>query len=51
MTASITCYDCDEEFTVDSLLEKGSQVSFCPFCGTEIEQEEDDDLDDEDIRD
>lgn len=48
------CLDCDEEFTVSSIYESESEVSFCPFCGCELEYEEDDDfdeLDDEDYRD
>jgi len=48
------CYDCEEEFSVSSVYETESDVSFCPFCGSELDLEEDeddlDDLDDEDYR-
>ena len=47
------CYNCDEEFEIKSAYETESEVSFCPFCGSELdyEEDEDDDLDDEDYRD
>jgi len=48
------CYNCDEEFTVKSVYETESEVSFCPYCGSELdfeEDDEDDELDDEDYRD
>lgn len=35
----INCDTCDEEFRVIS--ESLSHVVFCPFCGTDIEYEED----------
>lgn len=41
----ITCNTCDEEFRVIS--ESLSSVTYCPFCGTDIE-EEDDEEEDED---
>ena len=42
-----SCFDCDEEFTVRSVYESESEISFCPFCGSELELEEDDDFDGE----
>ena len=42
------CYNCDTEFTV-SFYEDDKQASFCPYCGSEIEnEEEDEDLEEED---
>jgi hypothetical protein len=45
------CYECDSEFTVEEVT-KGTDleqsISFCPFCGSEMDFEEDeDDLDEE----
>lgn len=53
MSAIFTCYECDAEFSVDPTYEMEDPVSFCPYCGSEIEHEEDpdDELDDEDFRD
>lgn len=48
------CLNCDEEFEVKSLYETESKISFCPFCGEDIEEDDEDDdenLDDEDYRD
>jgi len=45
------CYECDSEFTVEEVtkgLDVEQSISFCPFCGSEMEFEEDeDDLDEE----
>lgn len=49
----ITCYNCSSEFTVESIYEDDSPVCFCPFCGLELEEsdeEDDSELDDEDLR-
>jgi predicted RNA-binding Zn-ribbon protein involved in translation (DUF1610 family) len=35
------CYSCDEEFVVQSAYETEAIVSFCPFCGNNIETDED----------
>lgn len=35
-----TCSSCDAEFRVVS--DSDNLIEYCPFCGTEIEQEEDD---------
>ncbi len=44
----ILCTGCGEEFRVIS--DAGSAVEFCPFCGNDIEDlEEDDDLNSEDV--
>lgn len=53
MSPIFTCYECDAEYSVDSIFETDDPVSFCPYCGSEIEHEEEDDdeLDDEDFRD
>lgn len=48
MSDTYNCYECDEEFTVQSTYDTEDPVSFCPYCGSEIEHEEDDiDLEDE----
>lgn len=43
----IHCFECDTEFTVSTESDDVS-VSFCPYCGSEIELEEDEDEYDED---
>jgi len=46
------CYECNNEFTVDNEYDSDDQVSFCPYCGSEIEhEEEEEELDDENFRD
>jgi len=40
------CYSCDTEFAVVPAFELGEQVSFCPYCGSEVEEPVDEDLDD-----
>ena len=42
----ITCGSCDEEFRVIS--ESIDPVQYCPFCGSDIFDEEDDEDDDDD---
>lgn len=46
------CYDCDTEFAVIPAFDLDEEISFCPYCGTEIEQEgikeEDDDFNEND---
>jgi len=52
MEPVFNCFECDSEFTVESTYETEDPVSFCPYCGSEIEhEEEEEDLDDEDFRD
>jgi len=42
------CFECDAEFVVHSAYAEDQPVSFCPFCGSEIEDEESfDDLDED----
>lgn len=45
------CYECDTEFTVVQVNtgpEVEESISFCPYCGSEMDlEEEDDDLDEE----
>jgi hypothetical protein len=43
----IVCFNCEAEFVVHTLYEQEEQVNFCPFCGSEVEGEEDD-IDDDD---
>jgi transcription initiation factor IIE alpha subunit len=44
------CYECDEEFVVHSSYDTQSQVSFCPFCGSEMDitDEDADEVDSDD---
>lgn len=53
---NLNCYECGAEFLVQPAFDIEEPISFCPYCGSEIEHEEvDDDLDgdmddDEDYR-
>lgn len=43
----ILCYNCDEEFVIHTPYKTDAFVSFCPFCGSEVEgldEEIEDDL-------
>lgn len=40
------CYECESQFFVESVEETEMDVSFCPYCGSELEVDED--LEDED---
>jgi len=31
------CYNCDEEFVVQTPYDTEATVAFCPFCGSEVE--------------
>lgn len=43
------CFNCDAEFIIHTPYDTEDEVSFCPYCGSEIEHEEpDSDEDDED---
>ena len=33
------CYECDAEFIVHTPYDDENMVSFCPFCGSEMEQD------------
>lgn len=45
---SVFCYSCDMLCDVSFSREEDKQhVSFCPFCGEEVEREEDDESDTE----
>lgn len=35
------CYNCDEEFVVQTPYETEAIVAFCPFCGSEVEVNDD----------
>lgn len=39
------CFECDSEFIIHTPVESEIPVSFCPFCGSEVETTEED-LDD-----
>lgn len=42
-----SCYHCDATFKIKhSLDEKYYEVNFCPFCGSDIEEQEDEEVDD-----
>ena len=45
------CYNCDAEFKVQSLFDKesGQAVSFCPFCGEELDSLNEEELWEEDL--
>lgn len=36
------CYECDSEFAIHTPYETDQKISFCPFCGSEIEDDFDD---------
>ncbi len=44
------CFECDAEFIIHTPYDVDDAVSFCPFCGSEVESsdDEDDDFDEED---
>jgi len=44
------CYECDSEFFIFSTYEDSEvgEVSFCPYCGSELESIEEDDYMEED---
>jgi hypothetical protein len=47
------CYECDSEFAIHTPYETDQKISFCPFCGSEIEDDlldYDEDDEDEDER-
>lgn len=48
MNKTFTCDNCDAEFKIKhSLDESYYEVMFCPFCGADIdEEEEEDEIDD-----
>jgi len=35
------CYSCDAEFIIDALTDE-ELPTFCPFCGSELTEDEDD---------
>jgi predicted RNA-binding Zn-ribbon protein involved in translation (DUF1610 family) len=42
------CYSCDEEFIVQTPYETEAVVEYCPFCGSEVETEEEIDFGEDD---
>lgn len=48
MTTKLECNYCDGEFEVVPLNEiEEEQVSFCPYCGMDIDSDEDEDEEEE----
>lgn len=47
----LMCYECDAEFVVHTPYSDGDQVSFCPFCGAEMEGDDLDEITDDDFED
>jgi len=41
------CFNCDAEFMIHTPYDTEDEVSFCPYCGSEIEHEESDSDEDE----
>ena len=47
MQKQITCYNCEANFKIKHTLDEAYyEVNFCPFCGGEIEDDEDEETDD-----
>ena len=44
---NITCDECDAEFEVIPTNDSYSEISFCPFCGSEVVMNEEELFDDE----
>ncbi len=44
----LVCYACDSEFIVHTLYDTETPVSFCPYCGSEVEGEDEEFEDEED---
>lgn len=48
MRRSYTCDHCDAEFKISHKLdEEYYEVNFCPFCGAQVDDEDNDDEEDE----
>jgi len=44
MTTKYTCENCDADFKIKHTMDETYyEVNFCPFCGSSIEENEDDD--------
>lgn len=41
-----TCFNCEEEFKVESVYETDATICFCPFCGADLELDDEDELED-----
>lgn len=41
-----TCFNCEEEFKVESVYETEATICFCPFCGADLELDDEDELED-----
>jgi hypothetical protein len=35
------CYSCDEEFVIQTPYETEASVAYCPFCGSDVETDDD----------
>lgn len=49
----IICFNCDAEFVVHTPYKMEDPVSYCPYCGSEVEgldEDLDDDFFDDDVR-
>lgn len=44
----IVCYNCDAEFNVSRTDGSDEAVAFCPYCGYDMEEDEDYEDEDED---
>lgn len=40
------CNNCDAEFSVYSSFDNEEEISFCPYCGSELDFDEDSDYSD-----
>ena len=43
----LECFECGAEFTIHAEYDEDRVISFCPFCGTELEMFNVEDLDDD----
>jgi peptide subunit release factor 1 (eRF1) len=49
MRKEIECNECDAEFKISYNLEESYyEINFCPFCGKEIWEEDEQDVEEED---
>lgn len=41
MKKNIICYECESEFSI-KILEADLEITYCPFCGEELDSDDDD---------
>ncbi len=41
MKKNIICYGCESEFSI-KILEADLEITYCPFCGEELDSDDDD---------